>query len=147
MIRPYKTTDEKRLLEIFTLNIPKYFAPNEIIDYKKYLQQYNSTYFTIEHQDNIVGGIGYYVKESDKSGRITWIFFDPNYSGQGLGKKAVEHCLQILKSSPKVEKLVVSTSQLAYQFFKKFDYTLVKTEKDYWGKGLDLYLMERVLKK
>ena len=85
------------------------------------------------------------IKESDKSVRITCIFFHPNSSGQGLGTKAVEHCLNILKLDPMLEKLVVTTSQLAYKFFDKFGYVLVMTEKDHWEKGLDLYLMERNL--
>lgn len=143
MIRPFKISDKKQLIEIFTLNTPKYFAPKEIHDFEDYLEQQSETYFTIEHQNEIVGGIGYYIKESDKSGRITWIFFHPNYSGYGLGTKAVEHCLNIIKRNSRVEKLVVTTSQFAYNFFAKFGYDLVKTEKDHWGKGLDLYLMER----
>jgi ribosomal protein S18 acetylase RimI-like enzyme len=65
-------------------------------------------------------------------------FFYPGSSRHGVGTKAVEHCLTILKANPTVEKLVVTTSQLAYKFFSKFGYDLVKTEKDHWGKGLDL---------
>jgi len=145
MIRPYKISDKKQLVEIFTLNTPKYFAPEEINDFEDYLEQQGETYLTVEHQNEIVGGIGYYVKQSDKSGRITWIFFHPNASGHGLGTKAVEHCLNILILNSKVEKLVVTTSQLAYKFFEKFGYNLIETEKDHWGKGLDLYLMERKL--
>ena len=34
---------------------------------------------------------------------------------------------------------------LAYRFFEKFGLVLIKTEKDYWGKGLDLYWMEMEL--
>lgn len=146
MIRPFKISDKKQLVDIFTLNTPKYFAPEEVQDFEAYLAQQGDTYFTVEHQNEIVGGVGCYVKESDKSGRITWIFFHPNSSGNGLGTKAVTHCLNMLKLNPRVEKLVVTTSQLAYKFFGKFGYKLIKTEKDYWGKGLDLYLMERKLK-
>ncbi len=146
MIRPYRISDKEQLMEIFRLNTPKYFDPDELKDFEQYLQDYSETYFTVEHEGKIVGGVGCYVKESDKSGRITWIFFHPNSSGYGLGTKAVKHCLNILKQNQQVEKLVVSTSQLAYKFFEKFNYSLIKTEKDYWGKGLDLYLMERDLK-
>ena len=107
------------------------------------LDQRGETYFTIERENKIVGGIGYSVKESDKSGRITWLFLHPNSSRYGLGTRAVEHCLNILELNPVVEKFVVTTSQLAYKFFGKFGFDLIRTEKDHWGKGLDLYLMER----
>ena len=143
MIRPYNPTDKNELLNIFTLNTPEYFDPKEVADYEAYLEEYAATYFTVEHENKIAGGVGYYVKESNKSGHITWIFFHPACAGLGLGRKAVEHCFTIFKSDPNIEKLVVTTSQKAYRFFEKFDYKLVNTEKDYWGPGLDLYLMER----
>ena len=146
MIRPYKPADKERLLKIFSFNTPKYFDKNEINDFEKYLEQKAETYLTIEVDNNIVGGTGYYINENDRSGRITWIFFDPSYSGKGLGKQSVEHCLKILSKDKRVEKLIVTTSQLAYKFFEKFDYSINRIEKYYWGKGLDLYEMEKSIK-
>jgi len=143
MIRPYNPADKNELLNIFMLNTPEYFAPKEAAEYEAYLNENAAAYFTLEHENKIAGGVGYHVKESDKSGSITWIFFHPAYAGMGLGRKAVEHCFAIFKSYPAIDKLVVRTSQKAYKFFEKFGYKLVKTEKDYWGQGLDLYLMER----
>lgn len=52
----------------------------------------------------------------------------------------------MLKLNPKIDKLVVTTSQLAFRFIEKFGFDLIQTEKDYWGPGLDLYLMEKQLK-
>ena len=147
MIRPYKPTDKGNLLNIFSLNIPKFFDKNEINDFEEYLEQKAETYLTIEVDNNIVGGTGYYINENDKSGRITWIFFDPSYYGQGLGKQSVEYCLKILSKDNKVEKFIVTTSQLAYKFFEKFGYSINRIEKNYWGGGLDLYEMEKPIKK
>ena len=143
MIRPYKTADKEHLLKIFSLNTPNYFDKNEIKDFENYLEQKPETYLTIEVDNTIVGGTGYYINEYDKSGRITWIFFDPSYAGKGLGKQSVEHCLKIFHKDKRVEKLIVTTSQLAYKFFEKFDYSINRIEKNYWGEGLDLYEMEK----
>ncbi|WP_079513965.1 GNAT family N-acetyltransferase [Maribacter arcticus] len=74
---------------------------------------------------------------------MTWIFFDPNFSGQGLGKQSVEYCLNLLGKDERVEIFIVTTSQLAYKFFEKFDYRIIRIEKNYWGDGLDLYEMEK----
>ncbi|MDH7445867.1 GNAT family N-acetyltransferase [Aquimarina sp. 2201CG14-23] len=142
MIRPYTLSDRKQLVDIFILNTPKYFDQKEIQDFEAYLELHGDTYLTIEYDGEIVGGMGCYVDENDTSGRITWIFFHPNYTGLGLGKKAVAYCLKTFTSNPLVEKSVVTTSQLAYKFFEKFGYNLIRTEKDYWGQGLDLYVME-----
>ncbi len=142
MIRAYNQTDKEKLLEIFKLNTPKFFDKKETEDFKKYLGQNGETYLTILQDDEIVGGTGYYVNEMDKSGRITWIFFDPNYSGKGLGRKTVEYCLKLLGKDERVEKFIVTTSQYANSFFEKFGYRTTRIEKNYWEKGLDLYEME-----
>jgi ribosomal protein S18 acetylase RimI-like enzyme len=142
MIRPFIQADKETLIEIFKLNTPQYFEEKEVADFTAYLDHYGDTYLTLEHDGNIVGGTGYYVNAIDKSGRITWIFFHPNYTGLGLGRQAVAYCLGALKQNPEVGKLVVMTSQLAYRFFEKFGYSITTIEKDFWGIGLDLYEME-----
>jgi ribosomal protein S18 acetylase RimI-like enzyme len=143
MIRPYKPSDKAGLLSVFHLNTPKYFDNSEVHDFEEYLEHNAETYFTIEMNNTIVGGTGCYINETDNSGRITWIFFDPNYSGQGLGKQSVEHCLNLLGKDKRVEKFIVTTSQLAYKFFEKFNYHIIRIEKNYWGDGLDLFEMEK----
>ncbi len=142
MIKEYRISDREELLGVFKLNIPKYFAPKEVDDFLEYLDDHGDSYLTIEKDNKIVGGIGYLFNVSDKSGQITWIFLHPEYTDHGLGKQAVEHCMTLLKSNPEIVKLVVTTSQLAFRFFEKFGFILIKTGKDYWGPGLDLFLME-----
>ena len=145
MIRPYQPSDKETLVEIFKLNTPTYFDPKEVNDFINYIEHQQDTYLTIEREGKIVGGTGYSINNQKQSGAITWIFFHPDYSGMGLGKQAVEHCLNILKQKPSVKKLVVTTSQFAYQFFGKFGFELIHTKKDFWGPGLDLYEMEMSL--
>ncbi len=40
MIRPYKITDNEKLIELFKLNTPKYFDIKEVLDFEKYLVQH-----------------------------------------------------------------------------------------------------------
>tara|TARA_R110000737_G_scaffold93450_5_gene126660 strand:+ start:4628 stop:5068 length:441 start_codon:yes stop_codon:yes gene_type:complete len=143
VIRPYQPSDKSGLLKVFYLNTPKYFYKSEVDDFEEYLEHNADSYLTIEMNNSIVGGTGYYINENDNSGRITWIFFDPNFSGQGLGKQSVEYCLNLLGKDERVEIFIVTTSQLAYKFFEKFDYRIIRIEKNYWGDGLDLYEMEK----
>ncbi|MBX7125163.1 MAG: hypothetical protein K1X47_05685, partial [Cyclobacteriaceae bacterium] len=44
------------------------------------------------------------------------------------------------------ERIVAATSQLAGGFFAKLGFVTLRTEQDYWGKGLDLWLMEKKAK-
>lgn len=142
MIRSFRHEDKESLLEIFKLNTPRFFAPEELADFASYLEENRRTYLTVEYNSKIAGGAGYQITDSGTIGRITWIFFHPEYSGLGLGRQAVEYCLSLFRKNASIQKVVVTTSQLAYEFFEKFGFLLIRTEKDYWGKGLDLYLME-----
>lgn len=140
---PYQPSNKESLIHIFRLNVPNYFDASEEKEFSNYLQLKPDTYFCIFNNGTMVGGVGYDFKVEDQSGRINWIFLHPNYKGNGLGKKAVEHCLGILKADTRVKTLIVRTSQLIYPFFEKCGYTLLRTEKDYWAKGFDLYQMEK----
>jgi N-acetylglutamate synthase-like GNAT family acetyltransferase len=146
MIRPYHPFDKPVLVEILKLNVPKYFDPQEVAEFEEYLKEHSNTYCTIEHENKIVGGTGYLLTDDNTIGHVRWIFFHPNSAGHGFGGEAMEYCLATFRSAPTVRKLIVTTSQLAYKFFEKFGLVLIKTEKDYWGKGLDLYWMEMELR-
>lgn len=143
IIRPYQPTDKARLLEVFRRNTPKYFAKTEAQDFEKYLDKKGSTYLAIETEGKIIGGTGYDINKQDKSGNIVWIFIDPDHSGQGFGKQAVEYCLTILKKDKDVKKMTVRTSQFAFKFFETFGYVTQRIEKNYWAAGFDLYEMKK----
>lgn len=144
-IRPFVSEDIHRLIEIFKLNVPKYFDPSEVADFKTYINQEPDAYLVIESDGTIVGGCGYYVNQEKQTGSVAWIFLHPDSSGQGLGRSIVERCHQELKKDARVKRLTVRTSQLADAFFEKFGYRTTKTVKNHWGQGLDLVEMERAV--
>ncbi|MCC6412496.1 MAG: GNAT family N-acetyltransferase [Saprospiraceae bacterium] len=142
MIRPYNPSDHDALLDVLKRNVPANFAPEEVGDFEQYLVLHGDHYQVFEHDGKVVGGSGYNVLPETKEGRISWIFFDPEYAGKGLGKQLTYHVLGILKDEPEVDKLVVRTSQMASPFFEKFGFKLTDVQKDYWAEGIDLYYME-----
>ena len=143
MIKKYQALDRSPLLEVLQANIPKYFAPEEFQDFEKYLAKYANEYFTV-HQDGIVvGGVGCKYDACKKQGIIAWIFFHPDFAGKGLGKLAVNHCLEQLKLNEDIQSVKVRTSQFANLFFEKFGFETILYEKDYWAPGFDLYHMEK----
>lgn len=144
-IRPYRPSDQRLQLAVFRKHTPEMFAPGEVAVFKDYLERMPETYYSLLADEKVIGGAGLYYHEEDQSGRISWIFIDPAYLGQGLGRRLSEHCHNLLILDPRVQKLVVRTSQKAWQFFTRLGYQLISTESDYWGPGLDLYLMERPL--
>ncbi len=143
MLHPYNPSRKLELIQLFKTNVPKFFDPSEVHDFETYLEDNGSDYFTIEVENKLVGGIGIYINNEEANGGITWIFINPSMSGKGIGKKAVDHCLEILSANHRLKKLVINTSQHAFGFFEKFGFSLVEIKKNYWGKDLDLYKMER----
>ncbi len=139
-IRPFNIADIEKLMAVFALNVPQYFAEIEAQELAEYLTKYGDTYLTIEDEGEIIGGLGYIVKENQ--GDITWIFIHPEKTGKGFGKQAVSHCLEILNTYKCITKLVVRTSQFANAFFASLGYELLYIKKDYWAQGIDLYYME-----
>ena len=143
MIRPYTISDKENLIHIFNLNVPDYFHQTELSEFVSYLDVKAKTYCVIELNGEIIGGIGYEVRQSDRSGRINWMFLHPGFSGLGYGKEAALACISLLKTQQDVDVLIVRTSQFAFKFFEKLGYKLISQEKNYWAPGLDLYLMEQ----
>lgn len=142
MIRPYDKRDRQQLVKILRLNTPAYFDAREKKDFEKYLDSHGDTYFVFEKNGEVVGGGGYRINAAKKEGRISWELVSPSFKGKGIGRKLAEHCLSKLKKDPRIITILVSTSQQAHKFYGKFGFKTKKTEKDFWGKGLDLYEME-----
>jgi [ribosomal protein S18]-alanine N-acetyltransferase len=141
MIRPYHPSDRSALLEIFQLNTPRWFHPDEQKDLEHYLDEYSATYFVAEVNGKIIGAGGYHIAEN-KTGRISWYMFHPGFQGKGFGRKQVEHSLAILKQHLSPEKIEVWTSQLQHEFYGKFGFVTIETKDDFWGPGMHLYRME-----
>lgn len=145
-IRPYKTTDNDALTRVFLLNTPKYFAQHELDEFLDYLKtSHANTYFVVEQNNQIIGGVGYEIRKSDASGRINWIFLHPEFQNSGIGKEVTDQIIQLLKTDKTINKLIVRTSQFAHAFFEKLSYKTILIEKDHWAPGLDLYLMEQLI--
>jgi len=144
MIRSYLSSDKSRLLQLLSLNVPKYFDAEEVNDLDKYLDDYGDCYFVMEIDGIIIGGAGYSVVENLNIGHIRWIFLHPEFTNNRHGKELMAYCETILLDTFSVHKIIAETSQMAYRFFEKNGFSKVKTKKDYWGAGLDLYYMEKI---
>ena len=145
MIRSFYNVDLEQLIEVLQLNIPQNFAPSELSDFKSYIRNHQETYFVLEKDKNLVGGFGYEVLDVPSIVAIKWIFTHPSHKGTGLGRKAVEYCLQLFRNKKEIHTVMVDTSQLASEFFEKFGFTVILTEKNHWGEGLDLVRMRSSL--
>ncbi|PHN03135.1 GNAT family N-acetyltransferase [Flavilitoribacter nigricans] len=145
MIRPYRLEDKPVLLELLRLNIPRYFAPSEEQDFVEYLDQHLESYFVVEEDGQLIGAGGINYTPDGTEARISWDFLHPNWQRRGIGKKLILHRIAEIKKDPDIRAITVRTSQLAYTFYQKMGFELLKTEKDFWAEGFDLYEMKLVV--
>ena len=146
-IRPYVETDRQALLEIFHENIPIYFAEHEVKEYQNYLRSHPKTYCTVTLDRRIIGGAGYIIDTDKHTGSITWIFISTKSKGKGAGSTTVRSLMDKMLQIDEIETFEVRTSQHAFKFFERFGFKTIKTETDYWAKGIDLVEMRLVNKK
>lgn len=141
-IRAYELADKATLLDILRLNTPKYFDPTEESGFVAHLTNEPEDYFVVEAAGRIVGSGGVDYKEDGRTAHLSWGMLHPDYQRQGIGKKLTLHRIAVIKKRPTIKHIVVRTSQLVFPFYEKVGFILEKTEKNFWGKGLDLYEMK-----
>ena len=142
MIREYSNKDKPKITELFIKNTPEYFDTSEENDVENYLENEIEDYFVYEENSEIIGagGINYFTEQ--KLARISWDMIDPKSQGNGIGKKLTQYRINHLNRNPKIEFIIVRTTQLVFKFYEKMGFELEKIEKDFWAKGFDLYQMK-----
>jgi [ribosomal protein S18]-alanine N-acetyltransferase len=140
-IRPYKEEDKAAVLHLLRLNTPEYFAAEEMEYFIHYLDYEIEYYYVIELKGLIVGCGGFNFSGDETTGKISWDILHPDYQGQSLGSSLLKYRIKELKTFPSLKNIIVRTSQLVYPFYEKRGFKLLKTEKDYWAEGFDLYHM------
>jgi ribosomal-protein-alanine N-acetyltransferase len=141
-IRAYTNHDKESILNLFQLNTPEYFSPEEEKDLLNYLENEIDLYFVLEFDQKIVGSGGINFSEDETHAKISWDFLHPDFQRKSLGTKLLKHRLDALEKMDNVKRITVRTSQLAYPFYEKAGFKLKEVVKDYWAKGFDLYRME-----
>lgn len=142
VIRPYQPDDRKALVSLLVLNVPHYFAAEEVNDFESYLDTDAANYLVVESYGRIVGAGGYNLLDQGSEARISWDFFHPEVQGKGFGSQLLQYRLNSIKQSPGVNRIVVRTSQLAFRFYEKHGFELLEVIPDFWAKGYDLYHMK-----
>ncbi|MBQ4822119.1 GNAT family N-acetyltransferase [Aquimarina sp. MMG016] len=145
-MRPYTPNDKDSVLKLLDLNTPKFFDKTEKESLKKYLDNEVEDYFVVEENNEIIGAGGINYFPTERIARISWDFIKPNMQGKGIGRKLTEYRINKLNNNNEIDLIIVRTSQIAYKFYEKMGFKLVKVEKDFWAKNFDLYQMELKIK-
>lgn len=137
-----KYTDDLKIqiLDVLQLNIPDFFAPEEIDDFENYLIDFKNSYYVLKLQGVLVGGCGIKKYHEKETAFISWSFINPTYHKRGLGTRLTQHCLNLIFED-NVKTIEVHTSQYAYKFFERFGFETIETKKNHWAPSFDLYRM------
>ncbi len=140
-VREYRVDDKKKLINILKLNVPRYFAENEVEDFTHYIDNELEEYFVVVLDNEIIGAGGINFENNYKTGIISWDFINPNFQKRGIGRKLLTHRIELLKAKASIENIIVRTSQHTYKFYEKSGFVLNEVKKDFWADGFDLYKM------
>lgn len=141
-IRNYHPSDKDKIITLLRLNTPQFFSPAEEADLLEYLGQHATDYYVATEVNNILGCGGINLTPDGTTARISWDIVHPNYQGKGIGSALTKFRLQKIKEMEGIKTIAVRTSQMAFQYYAKFGFTLKEIIKEYWADGFDLYSME-----
>ena len=148
-IRPYSSADMESLLVIFNSNCPKYFAREDVTDFKHFLDTYTDDNFKVVVINGEIQGCGgHYVKHSEKVIGIAWVMFKRFAIGRGnftiVSRHFFNHLLDNIKHEGVSYDIVINTTQLLEKLFMSFGFSTEKVIVDGFGEKLDHYVMRRV---
>ena len=141
LIKEYKKSDKKRVLDLLKFNTPKYFSVDEEKDLIYYLDNQIEQYFVIENESKLIGCGGINYEDFNTIGIISWDIIHPDFQKKGVGSQLLKHRIEILKSVKELKAIKVRTSQLTNDYYAKLGFELIVIKKNYWAKGFDLYEM------
>lgn len=130
-IRSYNHRDKEKVLQILDLNTPAFFDAIERKEFIQYLENEVEDYFVVEENNEIIGagGINYFPKE--RKARIAWDMIKPNAQGKGIGRHLTQHRIDHINTKKGFDLIIVRTSQLAFQFYEKLNFKIVKLKKTF----------------
>ena len=141
LIRNYTHSDKDSVLKLVQLNTPKYFAESEENDLENYLQNEIDLYYVLENDRKIIGSGGINFDDSMTIAVLSWDIIDPEHQGKSFGSQLLNYRMEQINKISSVQKIIVRTSQLTYQFYENHGFKSVEIHKDYWSKGFDMYFM------
>ncbi|QHT65248.1 GNAT family N-acetyltransferase [Rhodocytophaga rosea] len=139
-IKPYETNFKEQILSVWEKSVRathNFVKPSDIDYYKQSVKEIDFcslSVYCLTNENKVVGFIGV----ADL--KIEMLFLDPDYIGQGLGKKLMNFALNDLKAD---QVDVNEQNSNAVKFYSKFGFTpYEKTEKDREGKDYPILKMK-----
>lgn len=132
--RPFLRSDRARCLALFDSNCPDYFAPNERVEYARFLECLPDGYEVCEAAGRVVGAYGLILDENDDA-HLNWILLDPAAQGRGIGSAIMARVVARGRAL-RVRQVGIAASDRSASFFARFGAIPGKRTLDGWGPGM-----------
>lgn len=95
-------------------------------------------------EDGVAKGFILYRQAFDDAEILTFCVI-PNDQNKGFGQKLIEEMFTHLQKPGKCFLEVSNTNEAAIHLYKKTNFKIVHTRKDYYGQGQDAFMMMKLL--
>ena len=146
-IRNYMGEDRARCLEIFTSNVPTYFAATDQPGFVRFMAELPGLFFVVDVERDVVACGGVAIDHPEPSiATLCWGMVASDSHQRGIGRALLDYRMQIvLTGHPSIRRVRVNTTQLVRGFFERHGFLAIHVETNGYGIGLDSVRMEREL--
>ena len=109
---------------------------------RKYLGINNDIY--VYEKEQVIKGFLIIEKTIDEIG-IILLYVSDDYRHQGVGSMLLEYLFSIAKNLKRIILEVSANNTWAIKLYKKYNFIIINTRKNYYGDNSDAYLMEKRL--
>lgn len=109
-----------------------YSAMDDLEEQKSELEK--SVTYLIEKDEKAVGYVSYEMK-SEKHAYLSDLVIDPEYQGQGLGRKALTRVLQELEHIERIDLTAHPENKVALQLYLSLGFQIESRGENYYGDG------------
>lgn len=136
-IRVFCPADLPACMAVFDSNVPEYFRDHERDEFEAFLGSLPGPYFVLEEGETIVACGGYAVRAAAGEADLCWGMVRRSRHGRGYGRLLSAYRLEEARKDPELRAVVLSTSQHTVGFYRKLGFSLLRTDPDGFGSGLD----------
>lgn len=116
-----------------------FFEPWDKDTFEAFLTTFGTKGICLISHGAVVGFVFY--RQAFSDAEILTICVLPEYQNQGCGKKLIAAMLQIIEKPGKCFLEVSNINTAAIHLYEKMGFNIVHTRVNYYGPGLDAYMM------
>jgi len=146
LIREYRPTDKEGCVSVFETNLPKFFQPEELAEFKQFLEELPGPYLVIVDTEGVVVGCGgYALFDGSEVADLCWGMVRQELHGKGLGRRLTEARIEGALRDLSVSGIALHTSQHTRGFYEGMGFRMTYMERDGYGPGLHRCNMQLVV--